>query len=417
MGQIYKADFQVDNGTDFDKYNFSTTADQVSYAKSGKETNVQAELDALNKGSVNMGAELAKYLPLSGGTVTGALKVNGELRLGTAGHKFTDNGAQYSGNAATATNATNATKAKTAESATTAATATNATNATKAKTAESATTATNATNAGRVGHSGVPSAYPMAFNWRAQPGQPTFLWGGEEPGTEMYVYTPSNFNVRSAGRSTGNAFYLNGDKCYVYAERTDMICMHMEYGRVTLTGNTGETYLFPDVDGRCYLGQSGKRWKSIYCATSTISTSDERLKEDIRNLDDDLTYGFIMGLEPISYKLVDGDSGRTHYGMSAQAVERLMEDMGMSSLDFAGFIKSTKKEYSGSEPDGEMAEGDESVRAIDGEFDYGLRYEEFIAPLIKVVQMQGQTLRNLREEVSLLKEEVAMLRRTAPGLQ
>lgn len=50
MGQIYKSDFNVDNGTDFDKYNFSTSADQVSYTKNGKETNVQTELDALNTG-------------------------------------------------------------------------------------------------------------------------------------------------------------------------------------------------------------------------------------------------------------------------------------------------------------------------------------------------------------------------------
>lgn len=50
MGQTYKADLQVDNGTDYDKYNLSTSADQVSYTKNGKETNVQAELDAVNTG-------------------------------------------------------------------------------------------------------------------------------------------------------------------------------------------------------------------------------------------------------------------------------------------------------------------------------------------------------------------------------
>lgn len=55
MGNIYKADFQVDNGTDYDKYNFSTTADQVSYTKNGKETNVQAELNALNTGMDHVG--------------------------------------------------------------------------------------------------------------------------------------------------------------------------------------------------------------------------------------------------------------------------------------------------------------------------------------------------------------------------
>ena len=56
MGQTYKADFEVDNGTDFDKYNFSTSADQVSYTKNGKETNVQTELDELNTGLLESGS-------------------------------------------------------------------------------------------------------------------------------------------------------------------------------------------------------------------------------------------------------------------------------------------------------------------------------------------------------------------------
>jgi len=42
-----------------------------------------------------------------------------------------------------------------------------------------------------------------------------------------------------------------------------------------------------------------------------------------------------------------------------------MTVLGMTSLDFAGFIKSPNE---------------------DGSYNYGLRYEEFIAPLIKTVQ-------------------------------
>lgn len=38
------------------------------------------------------------------------------------------------------------------------------------------------------------------FNWSGQGGQPTWLWGGNEP-TQQYVYNPSNFNVNFANRA------------------------------------------------------------------------------------------------------------------------------------------------------------------------------------------------------------------------
>jgi hypothetical protein len=39
------------------------------------------------------------------------------------------------------------------------------------------------------------------FNWNGQPGQPTWLWGGND-GTNMFVYSPSNLSVNSANNST-----------------------------------------------------------------------------------------------------------------------------------------------------------------------------------------------------------------------
>ena len=56
-----------------------------------------------------------------------------------------------------------------------------------------------ATNAEYVGND---SKY-MRFHWNGQSGQPTWLWGGNEPGN-MYVYNPSNFSVNYAN-SAGNA--------------------------------------------------------------------------------------------------------------------------------------------------------------------------------------------------------------------
>lgn len=48
----------------------------------------------------------------------------------------------------------------------------------------------------------------MRFHWNGQGGQPTWLWGGNEPGN-MYVYNPSNFSVNYAN-SAGNADTTDG---------------------------------------------------------------------------------------------------------------------------------------------------------------------------------------------------------------
>ena len=104
-----------------------------------------------------------------------------------------------------------------------------------------------------------------------------------------------------------------------------------------------------------------------------------------------------MGIRPVSYRLKDGDSGRTHYGMIAQDIEDLMEFLGIDSKDFAGFIKSPKAEQVDN-PETEEIE----FKTIEGEFIYALRYEEFISPLIKMVQIQQQKLEDLQKRIEKL---------------
>ena len=55
MGTKKKADYMVDNGTDWDQMLFSTTAEQVGFTKSdGSETNLQDEVTALNSQMDNL---------------------------------------------------------------------------------------------------------------------------------------------------------------------------------------------------------------------------------------------------------------------------------------------------------------------------------------------------------------------------
>lgn len=148
----------------------------------------------------------------------------------------------------------------------------------------------------------------------------------------------------------------------------------------------------PTADNSYTLGYSGYRWKQVYAAAGSISTSDRNAKKDITELDNQ-SYDFVMGLKPSKYRFIENESNRIHYGLIAQDVEEVLGNLGIATSDFAGFVKSPKVQV------------DESTRketVIDGEYEYGLRYEEFIAPIIKALQMQDKKIKNLDNMVTHL---------------
>ncbi len=172
------------------------------------------------------------------------------------------------------------------------------------------------------------------------------------------------------------------------------------------------------------LGSSNSsyRWRNIYAANGIIQTSDRTKKTNINNLDIQKIKSFIMGLIPSSYEMIDGTSGRTHYGLIAQDIEELMKKLNMGSSDFAGFIKSPKKIIKYEDENGKkLKKPIEEV--LEGEYDYALRYDEFIAPLIKVVQEQQKTIeqqqrmieqqqiaiKNQQKEIEQIKKELSKM--------
>lgn len=66
----------------------------------------------------------------------------------------------------------------------------------------------------------------------------------------------------------------------------------------------------------------------------------------------------------------------------SQDVEQAIEDAGLSSTDFAAFIKSPREEEEG--------------------YDYGLRYEEFVPLTIRHVQQLEEKVRDLEAQLSSL---------------
>jgi hypothetical protein len=146
---------------------------------------------------------------------------------------------------------------------------------------------------------------------------------------------------------------------------------------------SGDAFM-PNVNDSYDLGAGGsgawlRRWDDIYATNATINTSDEREKEDI--VDSSLGLEFIDSLRPISYKWKE--KNRIHYGLTAQQVKEVMDSLGISSNDFAGYVDGSMRDW------GE--EGDDHTGAP-----LGLRYQEFIAPMIKAIQ-------ELKAEVETLK--------------
>ena len=156
------------------------------------------------------------------------------------------------------------------------------------------------------------------------------------------------------------------------------------------------------------LGTSNNRWNNLYISSSAISTSDKNKKHNINIINLDNAKQIINGLLPKTYKFDDGTSGRTHYGLIAQDVEQLLIKLGIDTKDFAAFIKSPKiNEYEVDRVDengnivlDENGNSQKEIKyeVIEGEYDYALRYEEFIAPLIKVVQEHEKEIEELKNK-------------------
>ena len=129
------------------------------------------------------------------------------------------------------------------------------------------------------------------------------------------------------------------------------------------------------------LGASNNRFDDIHATNGTIQTSDQQEKNTIT--DSDLGIDFIKRLTPKSY-IFNGKT-RTHYGLIAQDVETVLSDISKPTSEFAGFIKTDISE----EQDG-------------SQYRYGLRYTEFVAPLIKAIKEQQTIIEDLQARITAL---------------
>lgn len=175
-----------------------------------------------------------------------------------------------------------------------------------------------------------------------------------------------------------------------------------------IAGGTGRLLISTDVtpggDNTQDSGSASKRWNDVYATNATIQTSDEREKTDIQ--DSTLGLDFIRALRPVIFRwrdvpervevVIDEETGedveivhpaqthkRPHFGLIAQHVKAVMDAQGV--VDFAGYIYDAKTDR------------------------HGLRYGEFLGPLIRAIQDGADIIAALQADVAALQERVAAL--------
>lgn len=182
-------------------------------------------------------------------------------------------------------------------------------------------------------------------------------------GNTIYLYDRSGdigaeIQMTGAASAESGAFDLTSGALRFSAFEGDVFIQSYD-GYVTLDGWSGVSChgdFLPGADDRYNLGDGGLVWSDIYAASGTINTSDREKKEAIvyglYKLD-----GLLDKLEPCTFRFRDGTSGRSHAGFISQDVEAALEELGLTTADFAGLVKSPRE---------------------DGGYDYFLRYNEFI---------------------------------------
>jgi hypothetical protein len=159
----------------------------------------------------------------------------------------------------------------------------------------------------------------------------------------------------------------------------------------------------PSADNSYSLGYTNNRWQIVRSAGGVSTTSDARVKTDIK--DSDLGLEFIKSLRPVSYKfisggkvykegakkeivdgaiiepdLVDVPGVRTHWGFLAQNVKEAIDASGVE--DFAGWQLDDI-----SEPDSQQS----------------LVHHQFLGPMTKAIQELSNMVESLQQEVNTLK--------------
>lgn len=229
------------------------------------------------------------------------------------------------------------------------------------------------------------AVYPVATKTTTF-GSDDNLWPPNEPLTIRFSGTTAGqrFGLKFSGGYVGedknSGLYVapyfsnaNGQRVYLNAMGTDI-------AQASVLDNSGsvDEYFGPATDNDIKLGNSTYRWSTVFAVTGTINTSDQREKQQIRELSES-ERAVAVKLKSLvrAFKWNDavnlkGDGARIHFGVIAQDVAAAFVSEGLDPLQY-GIV--CYDEWPA------VLDDDGNERSPAGNR-YGVRYEELMAFII-----------------------------------
>lgn len=163
---------------------------------------------------------------------------------------------------------------------------------------------------------------------------------------------------------------------------------------------------YPAYDNRSSLGLSNARWSNIYAATSSIGSSDRRIKSDVERLSDEVLDAW-ESVEWMQFRFSDaiaekGAGARLHFGAVAQDIRDAFAASGLDASAY-GFFCYDKWEAT---PELRAADGEILQEAAPAGDLYSLRYTEV---LCMEAACQRRENARLKKRLADLEERLAAL--------
>lgn len=195
--------------------------------------------------------------------------------------------------------------------------------------------------------------------------------------TDIHVNNGYIYNSTYGHYSWWNKFH-----CYIScnsANGTDNVYYYAGYHAFYVNADS--------KNGMMYINTNG-----VTSRVGFTKTSDERIKKNFESFDDNIIDAY-MNIEPVKYQLKQSSNNKYHFGFKAQHVDKVFSDYGKSYNE--SFDICTSRPI---DPD----KAKELYGVDDMTEEYGLRYDELIAPTTYMVQ-------NIYRELTKVKQEKADL--------
>ena len=142
--------------------------------------------------------------------------------------------------------------------------------------------------------------------------------------------------------------------------------------------------------GMMYINTNG-----VTSRVGFTKTSDERIKKNFKTFDDNIINAY-MNIEPVKYQLKQSSNDKYHFGFKAQHIDKVFSDYGDAYNE--SFDICTSRPI---DPDKAK-----ELYGVDGMVEeYGLRYDELIAPTTYMVQHTYKELESTKDELAKIKQE------------